>query len=54
MATQRDDSPLYIFESRFDDTKRAPEMREQYEVPPYFKEDLFDLVPGKSWRSAAA
>lgn len=47
MASQQDDSPLYIFESRFDDKARWPAMRDHYSVPEYFREDLFDLVPEK-------
>ena len=37
-----DDSPLYVFDSAFGE--RAPAMLEDYEVPPYFREDLFQLV----------
>ena len=37
-----DDSPLYVFDSAFGE--RAPAMLQDYEVPPYFQEDLFQHV----------
>lgn len=39
-----DDSPLYIFDSAFDDDKDAKRLLEDYRVPSYFDEDLFHLV----------
>ena len=38
MARQRDDSPLYIFDSMFEDDKRSCAILHDYAVPPYFKE----------------
>lgn len=37
-----DDSPLYVFDSAFGE--RAPAMLQDYDVPAYFREDLFQLV----------
>lgn len=48
MVHQKDDSPLYLFESSFDDRRRAPELLDYYEVPKYFKDDLFSLVGEKN------
>ena len=39
-----DDSPLYIFDSGFDDDDYADRILEDYRVPSYFKDDLFGLV----------
>lgn len=44
LATQRDDSPLYVFDSGFDDDNKASALLKEYEVPPYFRDDLFRLV----------
>jgi histone arginine demethylase JMJD6 len=40
----RDDSPLYVFDSNFDDDKNANRILRDYRVPSYFREDLFGLV----------
>lgn len=40
----RDDSPLYIFDSSFEDDKTAKSILSDYTVPSYFREDLFGLV----------
>lgn len=42
-----DDSPLYIFDSSFDEDKVAKRLLKDYRVPSYFKEDLFHLVGEK-------
>lgn len=39
---QTEDSPLYVFDSCFGETK--PEMLHDYSVPDYFAEDLFSMV----------
>ncbi|KAJ0396672.1 hypothetical protein P43SY_007162 [Pythium insidiosum] len=41
---QTDDSPLYIFDSSFDDRKDTKPLLADYRVPKYFPEDLFELV----------
>jgi histone arginine demethylase JMJD6 len=39
-----DDSPLYIFDSNFDEDKYADRILRDYRVPSYFSDDLFGLV----------
>jgi histone arginine demethylase JMJD6 len=39
-----DDSPLYIFDSAFDEDRYADRILTDYRVPSYFKDDLFGLV----------
>ena len=43
MRAQRDDSPLYIFDSMYSD-KAPTQLLQEYAVPPYFAEDLLALV----------
>lgn len=40
MRGNRDEKPLYMFDNKF--FQRAPAMLNDYEVPKYFKEDLFE------------
>lgn len=40
----RDDSPLYVFDSSFENDKRAKGMLRDYTVPSYFRDDLFRFV----------
>jgi histone arginine demethylase JMJD6 len=40
----RDDSPLYVFDSAFDDDEMANRILTDYRVPSYFSDDLFGLV----------
>lgn len=42
-----DDSPLYIFDSTFDEDRLAKRLLDDYRVPTYFNEDLFHLVGEK-------
>lgn len=44
LKDNRDDSPLYIFDSSFDEDKDAKRLLTDYRVPTYFSEDLFHLV----------
>ena len=40
----RDDSPLYVFDSSFPDDKHADRLLRDYRVPSYFSDDLFRLI----------
>ena len=40
----QDDSPLYIFDSNFDEDRVSKKLLSHYHVPSYFNEDLFHLV----------
>eukprot|EP01041_Mallomonas_annulata_P013588 gene13588-28861_t len=42
-----DDSPLYIFDSHFDDDKISKKLLQDYTIPSYFPDDLFKLVGEK-------
>ncbi|TMW69603.1 hypothetical protein Poli38472_001759 [Pythium oligandrum] len=44
LKLQTDDSPLYIFDSSFDDREDTKPLLADYAVPRYFPEDLFSLV----------
>ena len=44
MQHQRDDSPLYIFDSHFDEYETSKFLLEDFRVPDYFPDDLFSLV----------
>ena len=39
-----DDSPLYLFESSLETKEDTKEVINNYEVPKYFKDDLFQLL----------
>mmetsp|Transcript_40128 Transcript_40128/g.56523 ORF Transcript_40128/g.56523 Transcript_40128/m.56523 type:complete len:457 (+) Transcript_40128:131-1501(+) len=40
----KDDSPLYVFDSSFDDDRVAKRILSDYKVPSFFRDDLFRLV----------
>ena len=44
MVNQKDDSPLYLFESALEDRKEAKRMEKCFDVPKYFRDDLFSIV----------
>ncbi|GKY92405.1 hypothetical protein MPSEU_000211100 [Mayamaea pseudoterrestris] len=44
MEHNKDDSPLYVFDSGFDEDKAAKSLLLDYRVPSYFRHDLFGLV----------
>jgi len=44
MHHNKDDSPLYIFDSSFEDDKTAQSILNDYRVPKYFRNDLFRYV----------
>ncbi len=44
MHTNRDDSPLYIFDDSFDQDPVSSKLLDHYHIPSYFKQDLFCLV----------
>lgn len=44
LHNNKDDSPLYIFDSSFDDDRVGKTLLEDYYVPKFFDEDLFHLV----------
>lgn len=45
MAQQKDDSPLYVFDSTFDERKETTPLRDDYTVPVYFRDNLWRFVP---------
>jgi len=44
LLKNKDDSPLYIFDSHFDDDRLAKRILTDYRVPLFFRDDLFKLV----------
>jgi histone arginine demethylase JMJD6 len=43
----KDDSPLYLFDSSYDENSAGASLLRDYKVPPYFAADLFALVGDK-------
>lgn len=44
MLNQKDDFPLYLFQTQFNELQGCADMLKRYEVPKYFKEDYFELL----------
>jgi len=49
-SVRSDESPLYLFDSRFGE--KVPALLNQYEVPEYFRNDLFTLLENKEEEAA--
>ncbi|CAE7884600.1 JMJD6, partial [Symbiodinium sp. KB8] len=49
---QKDDSPMYIFDSNFPDDEKAKDLMGDFTVPEYFSDDLFKLA--KAWQDRKA
>jgi len=44
MVLQKDDSPLYLFESSLEDRKEGKKLLKHFDVPKYFRDDLFSIM----------
>ena len=44
---QQDDSPMYVFDNSFDEHPVAKALMQDFDIPKYFREDLFSLVGEK-------
>lgn len=47
MFHQRDDNPLYLFGSVYHNSKKQASFLNEFEIPPYFKDDLLSLIEEK-------
>ena len=45
----RDDSPLYLFESSIEEHPQAKQLVDEYEVPRYLKKDFFVELVSKAF-----
>jgi histone arginine demethylase JMJD6 len=41
LVKQKDDSPLYLFESALEDRDEGSKIIKRFQVPKYFRDDLF-------------
>lgn len=44
LRSNKDDSPLYIFDTSFDEDRLAKRILSEYRVPCYFRDDLFGFI----------
>eukprot|EP01059_Diplonema_ambulator_P019984 TRINITY_DN33668_c0_g1_i1.p1 TRINITY_DN33668_c0_g1~~TRINITY_DN33668_c0_g1_i1.p1 ORF type:complete len:418 (+),score=57.44 TRINITY_DN33668_c0_g1_i1:57-1310(+) len=44
-SENKDDSPLYIFDSKFDEREETKSICARYRVPSYFRQDYFSCIP---------
>lgn len=47
IETNQDDSPLYLFDSCFSEHNKKNKLLKHFNIPSYFKEDLFDLLESR-------
>ncbi|XGW27515.1 hypothetical protein V3C99_007821 [Haemonchus contortus] len=52
MSKTKDDSPLYIFDGQFGERPATSDMLNDYEVPVYFQNNLFDVLGSHKLRPA--
>jgi histone arginine demethylase JMJD6 len=47
LVYNKDDSPLYMFESSLEDKEDTKTIIDNYQIPKYFKDDLFQILGEK-------
>lgn len=47
LVYNKDDSPLYMFESSLEDKEDTKTIIDNYQIPKYFKDDLFQILGQK-------